>query len=803
MEKQAFTISLPALNQTMLKNYFTVAWRHLLKNRQFTLLNLIGLSTGLACTLLIWLWVHDEMSMDRFHENDDRLYQVMENVPNSNGMLTSRETSPHLAETLPGLMPEVALATVTTPPSWFPRIMLSTGDESLKGTGLFASKDYFKVFTWPLLNGTQQDALARPDGIVLSEQLAQRLFHSSEQAMGKSVSWQIDKIKKNCIVTGVFKGAPANSSIQFDFLLSFESFKEIMNMQGGMASGGPFYTYLVLKKGVQLPAFNEKLSAFMKKISNGNARRMFLKPYAENYLYGEYENGVVSGGRIAYVRLFSLIAVFILVIACINFMNLSTAKTAGRMKEMGIRKTMGAGRLSLIVQYLSESLLLVLSALLPALLMVICFLPVFNKITGKELTLVIDARLIITLLGIVLVTAGLAGSYPAFYLSGFHPVAVLKGKVRSAASALWVRKGLVIFQFAISALFIVAVLVVYRQINFIQSHKAGYDKDQVIWFDAEGKVPGSMNTFLAEVRQIPGVVNASGMVGNVLGAPTSGNRWQYNGVEAVTPFRPFPVNYGMIETLGLEMKEGRSFSPAYGTDATKLIFNEAAIKVMGIKDPVGKVISFDGVGREIIGVVKDFHFQSLHEAIKPLFFLLDFQNNTIMVKINKAGQQEVIDRLKAFYTSYNPGYAFDYKFLDEDYQVQYRAEQRVASLARYFAGMAILISCLGLFGLASFTAEKKRKEISIRKVLGATTGQITLLLSKDFLRATTIALCIAIPLSWKLMQTWLDGFAWHISLGIDVFLITGIALILLTLVTVSFQAISAAAANPVKGLEEE
>ncbi|AXY78132.1 ABC transporter permease [Paraflavitalea soli] len=787
----------------MLKNYLTIAWRHLLKNRQFTILNLLGLSTGLAVTVLIWLWVQDERSVDRFHENDQQLFQVMEHRTNSSGINTSGETPPLLDEYLAANMPEVKQAVTTTPPTWFPRVPLTTGKDNVHGAGLFAGKDYFQVFTYPLVSGDKQTVLNDRNGIVLSEKLAMRLFHSTEGIIGKAVYWQLDQTRRTSMVTGVFKGTPANSSIQFDFVLPFDAFKTIMNMSSDLSSGGPFHTYLVLKEGTSVQAFNDKLSAFMKSHSNGNARKLFLKSYGDNYLYGNYENGVQAGGRISYVRLFSLIAIFILIIACINFMNLSTAKAAGRMKEMGIRKTIGAGRGSLILQYLAESLLLVFVAMLLALLLVVALLPAFNQVTGKELSVGINTRLILTLLGIVLITGCLAGGYPAFYLSGFKPVAVLKGKLNNLIGGQWARKGLVVFQFTLSVVFIVAVLVVYRQIAFIQSHKAGYDKEQVIYFDVEGKVPGAMPAFLAAVRNIPGVVNASSMVGNVLGGPTSGNRWQYEGADATIPFRPFMVNYGMIETLGIDMKEGRSFSADYGMDTAKIIFNEAAIAAMGIKDPVGKTIRFDGADRQIIGVAKNFHFQSLHEEVKPLFFKLDFMNTTVMVKIDQAAEKATIDKLRSFYTSYNPGFPFDYKFLDEDYQAQYNAEKRVAILSQYFAGLAVLISCLGLFGLASFTAEKKRKEIGIRKVLGATVSQVVLLLSKEFLRAVMIALCMAMPLSWWIMHHWLAGFALHIPLGVDIFLITGICMILLTITTVSFQAVNAAIANPVKSLDAE
>ncbi len=333
------------------------------------------------------------------------------------------------------------------------------------------------------------------NGIVLSGKLAIRLFNNTTGIIGKPVQWQIDQTRRTSMVTGVFKGTPANSSVQFDFVLPFDAFKLIMNMPTTMTTGGPFHTYLLLKPGTQVQAFNDKLSAFMKSQSKGNTRNMFLKPYGDNYLYGTYENGVQSGGRIGYVRLFALIALFILVIACIHFMNLATAKATGRMKEMGIRKTIGAGRPSLIIQYLMESWLLVLLSTCLALLFLVLLLPAFNGITGKSLAIVPDTGLILSLLGIIFVTGLLAGSYPAFYLSGFKPVAVLKGKIHQATGALWARKGLLVFQFTISVIFIVAVWVVYRQINFIQAHKTGYDKEQVVYFDAEGKVPGSMDVF--------------------------------------------------------------------------------------------------------------------------------------------------------------------------------------------------------------------------------------------------------------------------------------------------------------------
>jgi len=797
----------PDKNTIMLSNYLKIAWRNLWKNRQFTFLNLAGLSTGLACAILIYLWVYDELTFDRFHKNDRQLYQVMENLQHTEGVSTTPETAPLLAEAIAGTMPEVEYATVTTPPSWFPKVALSAGDKTIKACGLFAGKDYFNIFSYPLVYGHPNNVLADKQGIVISEKLASALFHTTENLIGRSLVWQVDSIKRYAVITGVFQGTPANSSVQFDFALPFSTFKDMMGITGSLNSqnsNGPFLTYLVLKKGAHAASFNISLSHFMKGISKGISRSLFLKPYAENYLYGNYENGVQSGGRITYVKLFSLIALFIIIIACINFMNLSTAKAAARMKEMGVRKAIGAGRRTLIFQYLGESMLVTFLALAIALLLVALLLPTFNDITGKQLSIRIDSTLVLSLLGITLMTGLLAGSYPALYVSGFNVVAVLKGKLHNTAGELWVRKGLVVFQFALSVIFVVAMLVMYRQIAYVQTRNPGYDKDHVIYFEADGKIPANTMAFLAEARKMPGVINAASMVGSLPGgAPSIGIPWTKNGQDETIMFRPFLATYDLIETLGIQMAAGRTFSREYSTDASKIILNEAAIKTMGITDPVGKVITFGGRETEIIGVTKNFHFQSFHEMVKPLFFQLEYRGGTVMVKLRAGMEKQVITNLSALYKTYNPGFSFDYKFLDETYQAQYVSEKRVAALSRYCAGLALLISCLGLSGLIAFTAERRRKEIGIRKVLGATVGNVVMMLSKDFLKSVLIAVLAATPLAWWAMHQWLDGFAYHIRMRADVFLLAGGCMVLITLLTISFQAVKAALANPASSLSTE
>jgi ABC-type antimicrobial peptide transport system permease subunit len=792
----------------MLKNYFKIAWRNLFKNPQATFLNLAGLSTGLAAFLLIYLWVYDELNVDRFHEKRGQLFQIMENVNDGRGKITNSGTPALLAEALTGTMPEVEYATVTTPPSWFPEITFSTGEKPVNAAAIFAGKDYFNVFSYPLIQGNKATALADKDGMVISEALAMKLFHSTEHVIGKNISWQIQDFKKHSTVSGVFKGTPANSSIQFDFVLSFEAFKELMGIKGvldSQNSDGPFFTYLALKKGTDVDAFNKQLSEFLKGKSKGTPRDLFLQPYSDNYLYGEFKNGKAVGGRIAYVRLFSLIALLIILIACINFINLCTAKSSGRMKEIGIRKSMGARRKTLVFQFMGEFMLLVFLALIIALLLVICLLPAYNEITGKQVALRPDLNLILSILGITFITGLIAGSYPAFYLSGFNPLEVLKGRLlKGSAGELWARKGLVIFQFTMSVVFLIAVIIVYRQLNYIQNKQPGYDKEHVVYWQATGKVPADIDGFLAEIKQIPGIANASAMVANVLSTgPGVPVKYMVNGREELISFNSLQVSYDMIETLGIEMAAGQTFSRNFGAEADKIIFNETAVKAMDIKDPIGKIIDFRGKKFQIKGVTKDFHFQSLHEKIKPVYIILDPLVGTIMVRTKAGMEQKALAKLSAFYKDYNPDFPFEYKFLDDDYQAQYIAEKRVATLSKYFSGLAMLISCLGLLGLTAFTLEKRSKEISIRKVLGATGNNIVLMFSRSYLVFVLLAAGLAVPLGWWIMNNWLQGFAYHVNIGVDVFLIALGAILPVALLSVIFIAVRVAWANPATSLKAE
>jgi len=526
------------------------------------------------------------------------------------------------------------------------------------------------------------------------------------------------------------------------------------------------------------------------------------------YLHDTFVHGSRVGGRDEYVNLFSLVAIFILVIACINFMNMSTAKASGRMKEVGIKKVVGAARSQLITQFLSESMLMAVFTTLFAIGVAWLLLPQFNYLTGKDIQLHFDTSLTLTLIGIALFTGLVSGSYPALYLSKFNPLSILKGKLKSSVSEIIARKGLVVFQFTISVMLIVAVLVVYKQIQFIQSTSPGYTKENIVRFDSEGKLQGNEETFDAELRTIPGVINASFTQHNIVGRnySTSGFSWDGDPADKKVYFEGFFGGYNFIETMSMHMAAGRAFSKNFNGDANNIILNEAAVKVMHLKYPVGKFIKGGNNNIQIIGVVKDFHFESLHEAVKPAFIALNQGINPwnkVMVRIKGTNQKETIAQIQKLYESFNPGFPFTYSFLDEAYQKQYETETRVSTLSEYFSVLAILISCLGLFGLVAFTAQKRQKEIGIRKVVGASVNSITFMLTKDFLKLVFIAVLIAFPLSWYLLSQWLNSFAYRISIGPAVFLIAIVSVILITVFTVSFQAIKAALANPVKSLRSE
>lgn len=789
----------------MFQHNLILIYRSFKRFRSTFIINLIGLSTGLASALLIYLWVNDELYMDKFHGKDARLYQVMDSHKQNDGWNTMIETSGAVADALVADMPEVEHAAALAPPTWagFDRFVLTADERNIRATGQYAGEDYFNIFSYKLIEGDADQVLTDKNSIVISEDVAMKLFNRKDNVVGKMIEFQHER---EFVISGVFENISPASSALFDFVLSFDFFKDIKPWAGEWNSSGP-HVYVVLREGTDVNTFNKKIEDFIAKKTNSDItrRRMFLASYSDNYLYGNYENGVQSGGRIEYVRLFSVIAIFILLIACINFMNLSTAKAAARIKEVGVKKALGAGRKRLVMQYMGESMLMTLLSLITALALVALVLPQFNVITGKHILLRWDAGLALSLISIALFTGLIAGSYPAFYLSGFNPVTVLKGKLNSSVGEVWVRKGLVTLQFTFSIILIVSVLVVYKQIDFVQRQNLGYSKDNVIYFDVEGRVRENPETFLSEINRIPGIQSATSSTHKMVGRGWNrGLSWEGKENDEFIPVTIMVVNHDFIETLGIEMKTGRPFSRDIGADTARVIFNEAAIDAMGYKDPIGK----KAMGFEIIGVVKNFHFESFHTDVIPQLFILHRNKfgappSLIMARIEAGKEVETLERLNSFYKSYNPGFPLDYRFLDEDYQRQYVSEQRVSTLSRYFAGLGIVISCLGLFGLAAFTAQRRLKEIGIRKILGSTDFGIVRLLSGDFTKIVLLAIAIALPVSYFVARKWLEEFAYRIDLEWWFFVGSGILALLIAWFTVGLQTIRTAKVNPTQCIKDE
>jgi putative ABC transport system permease protein len=782
----------------MLKYNLRFILRGFVRFKSSFITNLIGLSTGLASVILIYLWVNDEVMVDKYFENGDRLFQVMEHQKQDGTVKTSGQTPDFLAETLHKEIPEVENATVVTPPNFFPSFTLSVTDHNIKGIGKFVSKSFFKTFSYPLISGNSKDILEEKTNIVLSEALAKQLFVTPESSIGKTVKWKLMGTEKETIVSGVYKDLPRLSSERFDFIVTFDSFKDLINIKDGginWNNTGPFFTYILVKEGTNTSQLNKKLGKLLvQKSKNNQHRQLFIKSYGDNYLYGAYENGKQTGGRIEYVALFSTIAIIILLIACINFMNLSTAQALRKIKETGIKRILGAQQSRLVFQYLEEAFVITILSFVLAVLIVILVLPQFSLISGKPLELVLNAKTIMVLTILIVTTAITAGIYPALYLSRINPGNVLKGKFNSTLGELWARKGLVVFQFSVSVIFIVFVFVVYKQIEYIQIRNPGFNKDNIIYFEVEGKISQQPDPILSDIKKIPQVLAASSMLGGFV-AKNEGNGMpgtvSWNGIKIT--INAAAVNYGLIELLGIQLKEGRLFSKDYPSDANKIIFNEAAVDALRIEKPVGKIVD----GMEVLGVVRNFNYQSLHMPIKPYYFRIEPNSTSvIMVKIQNGAEKQAIQEMRRIYKLYNPNYLFNYSFLDTDYQEQYTAEQRVSILAQYATCLTILISCLGLLGLVTFTTEKRRKEIGIRKALGSSGLGITILLSSEFMKLVVLAVVIALPISYFIVNSWLNSFVYKIDLEWWYFIGAACMTLLICWLTVVSQTIKAAKSNP-------
>lgn len=786
----------------MLTNYLKTAFRNFTRHKSSFLINVSGLSIGLTCSILILLWVLDELSVNRYHDDIDRIYQVMEHQVYANGQVFTFTATPGpLAPALVEEVPEFEYAATYT---WNINYLFTHNANSLKGSGIYARPDIVNILTFDIVSGNPAEWLTEPNTIVVSDEFAGKIF-SDEIPLNQTMVVEGDRLYK---VVGVYRTFPENSTLQFDFILPFHDFETRNEWVNSWGNNGP-RTLAKLRAGVDPELVSDKIKNFIKERNEGSVVDLFLYPFADLYLHGRFEHGQVVGGRIEYVRLFSIIAVFVLLIACVNFMNLSTARSITRAREVGIRKSIGAGRGSLIGQYIGESIVVSFFSLIVALILVELFLPAFNNLTDKQVTLDLTTlNIYLMLAGITLITGLVAGSYPAFFLSAFDPVKTLKGKVISSKGEVLIRKGLVVFQFSLSIVLIVSTILIYMQIQYVQTKNLGYEKENLLYFPIEGELRANWEPFRSEVLAIPGNTNISRSTHHFLGRSnnTSGVGWPGKDPDEHVLFESIWVDYDLIETFGFEMANGRAFSREYGADSAKVILNETAIDIMEIEDPVNSSITLWGQDAEIIGVLKDFHYEHLRNGVAPLFMLLNPSIPTMQagyIRVQTDDIRNTLERIQQAHENFNPAYPFDYRFVNERYAALYRSEMRIGKLSQYFAIFAVIISALGLFGLSSFTAEQRRKEMSIRKVLGASFAGIAGLHSKEFIKLVFIAVVIAAPVAYYFMNTWLQDFEYRISISWWVFAASGLLALVIALTTVSYQAIRTAVANPVESLRYE
>lgn len=762
----------------------------------------MGLSLGLTTVILISMWVKDELSINRYHENSDRIYSVLTNHDNAGGIVTWQITPAEMAEAMKAEFPQVEEAAGVSP--YISGVKFESGGEKMTADGFFVDQAYLDMFSHEFIAGNKSKALIGINAVTLSESMAKNLFGSPEKAIGKSLKWQVFNFSNEVEVTGVFEDYGSLDVEKPQFLLAFPYFKEMLG-EGAHWDNFNASTFVLLREGTDVDMFNHQLADFIRDKNAESNVTPFVQLFADTYLNGTYQDGKVASGRINYVYIFSAIALFILLIACINFMNLTTARSMARAKEIGVKKSMGASRGGIFGQFMVESLLLTFFALFIAILGVYALQPKFNEVTMKALKLQFEMNEILILFGIWLFTGLLAGIYPSLYLSRFRPVQIMKNNLKGSLGELLARKGLVVFQFGISMVLIIGVVVIGKQMNYIQSQNLGYNQSHLLQIPSSSVSDSQLPVVLEQIKAVPGVENASSLNHPLIGLESStiGLSWEGKSPDEQVKFENISVNLGLVETMGFELVAGRSFSPEFGEESSKIILNEAAIKTIGFEDPVGQIVNLWGNDMEVIGVVKDFHFESLKEKVKPAFLKYDskFAQN-IMIRINSDNQQGTIAGVEEVFQSVL-GQKPYVSFMDEAYQTLYIQEQRVSILSEYFGVVAIFLSCLGLFGLAAFTAESRKKEIGVRKVLGASMTGILTLITRDFVKLVGIAILISLPLAWYFANSWLETYAMQTELSWWIFAGSGLVLLVIAIMTVGYQAYKAASSNPVNSLRSE
>lgn len=787
----------------MFRNYLKVAFRNLYKNKGFSAINILGLAIGMASAMIILLWIQNEVSYDQFHEKKDRIYEAW-NRANFSGDLHAWNTTPKiLARTLEKDFPEVEQCVRV---DWGSNFLFSVGEKRLTVQGRIVDSNFLDIFTFPLLKGNPKTVLNDMHSIVLTEKLAKKIF-GDEDPMGKVI--KIDN-KDNFTVSGILKDIPTNTRFDFEYLVPW-SYKRYLGDDDVNWGNNSTRTYVLLKPNASAASMNAKLRTFKGKYDKDDPKwEMFIYPLSRWRLYSSFTNGVEDGGgRIEFVRLFGIIAAFILLIACINFMNLSTARSEKRAKEVGIRKVVGAQKALLIGQFIGESILLALIAGIIAVVIVELVMPLFNDLIGEKVAIPYNNIYEwLACIGFIIFTGVLAGSYPAFFLSSFQPVKVLKGTFKKANALVTPRKVLVVLQFTFAIILIICTIIVKQQIDYARNRETGYNKNNLIYHFMTGDIEKNYQLIKNELL-------SSGVASSVTktSAPLTeswsdgwGQEWEGKDPNDKTDFYRYNEDEGLGVTAGLTFIQGRDFDlKQFPTDSTGLIVNESALKVFKFKNPIGKIVKDNGQDWHIVGVIKDFILTSPYEPTKPmLIYGAKAWFFNVLIKLNnKNSTADNLKKAEAIFKKYNPEYPFEYKFVDEEYARKFENEKRTGTLAGIFAGLTIFISCLGLFGLATYMAENRIKEIGVRKVLGASVTGITALLSKDFLKLVIISFLIATPVAWWAMNTWLKDYSYRIDIQWWVFAMAALLSVAIALLTVSYQAIKAAVANPAKSLRTE
>jgi len=804
----------------MIRNYLLIAWRNVIRHKTHTAINVIGLALGMTCCLFILLWVQDEKGTDNFHKNGKNLY-VLYQTTTSNGGVSGDYNMPlafdkmkgrvflleDVKNGIPGIVNTACYATGYDLPWGHPET-LRVGEKIVKMNGSRVGTDFFKMFSYPIIAGNNAETVLNDQGnIAISRHTAEVFFGNPQNAVGKSIRYENSY---NLIVSSVFEDVPSTSSLKFDFVLSWEMQKRIE------WSSNNFITYIQLADNADPNHIEAAINQYLQPkltLPKGVQFHVGLQRFGDNYLHNVFVNGKPTAGRIEYVKIFSEVAIFILIIACINFMNLATARSVKRAKEVGVRKVVGSTRGSLIGQFFGESLVFSFLAMLLSIALVLVLLPSFNLFTGKQLGFPLThASFWLSLIALMLVTGILAGSYPALYLSSLKPVRILKGTLRFTQGAVWFRKGLTVFQFVLSILLLIATIVITRQTDYVQSAHLGYDKENMIYTRIEGEL-SKKNKYLLfkqQAAKMPGIA----MIDRTTEVPQAMNFvvyddeiiWQGKEKNFIVGVKPASVGFDFVKLMKLQMAEGRDFLPTNPTDSTDaFLINEEAAKQMKMTHPIGQWVQAWQKKGHIIGVVKDYHTQSLHDPIKPI--LLDIKEGeyfgVIIAKTQPGKTKEALESLATVYKSLNPNYPFTYQFVDQEYKKLYSSELIISQLSIVFAVVAIAISCLGLLGLVMFSAEQRIKEFGVRKVLGASLNQLMGLFAADFLKLIIIAFVIAAPLGWFAMHSWLQDFAYRIDLSWWIFILAGMSSVMMALFTLSYEAFKAAVANPVKSLRSE